>query len=520
MKEMVCSPRNRSLSETASGGLFGFLGQVTGRVLALILSIVLARGLGAAQYGVFALVQIVIDLARTCALLGLPSGLLRYLPHYDGQANTVGSLRALHVALGVGLSASLVGTLGLLWLAPSLAPQLAVEPILGTLLQVSALALPFVVFLTLVSFICLARHQVKQYLSLQHLLLPGATLVFTMFALFLQGDLLSVAWASVAAAVLTAVVSYRWLTPACKPRQFFSGNALSELKILLPFSLTVLLASLTSLVLTQADRFILTVFVPLTQLGIYHAAAKTAMQLTLIRQGFSLVVSPTISRLYSQRSINELATLYKTVSRWILTLSLPAAALLILYAREIMSIFGLEFVEGSWMLGILTIAYLVMNGVGPTGHMLQMIGRPKLSLLNGILTVILSLALNLWLVQHLGAWGVALGTGIGLALINLLEMLEIHWILKMHPFCRSYGKTWWAGFISFSIGGLTMMITRSLGEGVLLLLPGLALTLSFGLALWLLGLDQADRALLQEVRMLFRTRSFVPKSVPERVTND
>ena len=71
------------------------------------------------------------------------------------------------------------------------------------------------------------------------------------------------------------------------------------------------------------DIIMLGYFTNSTMAGLYHPAARTAGLLQAILLSFMSIYTPIMSQLHGQGNILEMSNLYKLVSRWLITFSIP-----------------------------------------------------------------------------------------------------------------------------------------------------------------------------------------------------
>ncbi|HPJ72626.1 MAG TPA: polysaccharide biosynthesis C-terminal domain-containing protein, partial [bacterium] len=100
-----------------------------------------------------------------------------------------------------------------------------------------------------------------------------------------------------------------------------------------------------------------------------------------------------------------------------------------------------SFSPGWGILAILGWGQLVNLGVGSAGVLLSMTGHSRVEFYNAAAMVGVNVALNLALIPVYGGAGAALATGVSLAGINLLRLIEVGAILGVVPFSSRYAGT-------------------------------------------------------------------------------
>src|SRR5258708_32174109 len=94
--------------------------------------------------------------------------------------------------------------------------------------------------------------------------------------------------------------------------------------------------------------------------------------------------TPTIAELYSKGEIEKLKVMFKIVTKWTITFSLPIFWIAALFSRSLLDLPGKGFGEAWPLLVAFSIGAIVNAGTGSVGHMLIMTGHQKLSFLNSL----------------------------------------------------------------------------------------------------------------------------------------
>ncbi len=142
--------------------------------------------------------------------------------------------------------------------------------------------------------------------------------------------------------------------------------------------------------------------------------------------------------------------------------------------------------------------------------MLLMTGHQKLSFLNSIVAVVVNIVLGIILTPRYGAMGVAISTGVAYAVINLMRLVQVRLLLKMHPYRWDAFKPLGAGLISAILtGGMIYLLYLShlklsiqLGHAILaaqLLLIPVFLAMYIGLIVLFKGSPE-DEIVMNSIR--------------------
>ena len=221
---------------------------------------------------------------------------------------------------------------------------------------------------------------------------------------------------------------------------------------LLNYSLPIMFMSILGTVLHWTDVIMLGYFTDPTTVGLYHPASRTAGIVRIILLSFSGIYGPLMAEMYAKRQNVEMNHLFKLVTRWITTFSLPFAILILLFPKKIMLIFGSQFLQGYPILMILVSAAFIQAVFGIGGTTLNMTGFPKMNLLNTFIACGLNISFNFYLIPTMGGMGAATATLITLSFIAFIRIIQNWKLLQLTPWSPKLIKPISAGILAFAAG--------------------------------------------------------------------
>lgn len=217
-----------------------------------------------------------------------------------------------------------------------------------------------------------------------------------------------------------------------------SVKPINESRILFRFSLPMLLVFIVHLLIIWTDTLMLGYFTSSKEVGIYNLAMRTAWFITMFLVSFNTIFAPIIADLYHKKELKKLESLFKTITKWIYMVSLPVFLLLALLSKEVMSLYGQDFIAGWIPLIILAFTNLVNAGTGCTGYMLAMTGKQDLMMYNGLGVCFLNIFLNYLLIPSYGIIGASIASGISINIYALVMLIEVYIFLKIHPYNKTF----------------------------------------------------------------------------------
>jgi len=211
----------------------------------------------------------------------------------------------------------------------------------------------------------------------------------------------------------------------------FSGTSRSyNIRHWLRLSAHFFLISLTVVLLFQMDVLILGIFYEPEIVGYYSAAARTALLVTIVLQAINALGARQYATLYKMNQIYDLQQLLHSLSRWLVWATAGTAIFLLLVGYNLLAFFGTNFTQAYPALAILTLAHATTVILGPVTVLLNVTGNQKVAAKVLTIAAIAGLLLNSILIPIYGMLGAAIATGI----------MHIYWALSMHWHVRKILK--------------------------------------------------------------------------------
>ncbi len=496
------------IGQIARGAGVGLGGNVIFYGVSYLFGILVARQIGAENYGLYTLGVTAVTLASLITVAGMDRGLMRFASISRGEGQGA-NLRYLSiVALAISGALSLAAAL-VFWFFP--------ESILSILhwtdkremlilLPVFAIAIPGMT-LTGVAVAGTQAFRTMRYRALvTNVIQPLIKLGMALLLIFAFGmELMAPVLGFVIAQVIGAFLALFFLARLARtvPKQV-GDNAGLERK-LITFSAPLMLTNVVAYMNGRTELFVLGIFLAAEAVGVYNAAVRLAGLGLIVLTAFNAIFSPVISDLHNRDQTEQLSTLFKLVTRWILAAGMPIFLVQILFAPQLMGLFGPEFEEGARALQVLSIGQIVNLATGAVGVMLIMSGRSNIAFINSVVMVGVALTLDFWLVPAAGLMGAAVAGAVVIILINVIRLLEVWFLMRMHPFSRAFFKPLVAA-LPAALVGLAWWKWLPLTSFLYLVLACLAVGGVYLAALLVQGLDQGDRVMIEALRVRFAHR--------------
>lgn len=448
---------NSEVSGAANSAALIGLGSILGNVMKYGNSLLIQRGFGAGDFGLYTLGMSTITLAVSIFNLGLDDAMVRYVAVYRSKKQK-SLLKGL--AVFCTMAASIAGIIGAL-LVVFLAPSLAAIRRSPNLLPLLLLLVPLIPLSSMQGVWTGGLQGFKAFkwrILTQRLVVPGVLGLLLIPIIFFARDLTLVALATFVSVLVGALSNLYFFVNKVLHSQPANTEEY-QLREWLGFAIPNFLTSILDTVLEAVDTILLAYLVTSNvAVGQYAASIKISAFISVPLQSLNVMFAPTIAELYSKGEQQKLAAMFKVVTNWIIIFSLPICLIAILFSRPLLGISGGSFLAAWPLLIVLAVGNMINSGTGSVGYMLLMTGHQKLSFINSLVAVVVNIGLGIILTPMYGAMGTAIATGLALAIVNLMRLLQVRLLLKIHPYRWDIVKSLGAGLISSLLVGFLLYV--------------------------------------------------------------
>ena len=481
------------------GAAQNVVGLAFGAVAAAAAQILMSRTLGAERYGIVTKAVQLAFVGATATRFGMDVANIRLVAILIGRGQS-GRIRGLvsRAAL-IALSVSAVAAAAVFALAGTLAERLSELPgAARPAFMAAAVALPFAAmtqtYLGATRGLKIMRHTLYVFWIGQPL--GWIALTLAGWAIATSAGMTVAAYA--ASWGLASLVA--WWAWERETRSFYGvteegGIPEEHTGALIRFGALRAPAALFSHLVFWTDFYVASTMVSDREAGVYAATLQAGQTLFLFLTSLSLMFSPFVADLHHRGEREKLDALYKSVTRWALTATIPVLLALAILPEQVLRVFGSEFTGGSESLRILILGMTVPVCVGTVGFILIMVGRTGWDLVVYLAAVGIDVGVALVLArpQALGIRGAAIAQAVTLAFSAIARLLLVHRFVGIWPFDRHFVRL----LPPAAIGAAAMVAVHALmpGEKWLLdlVVSGGVGAAAYAVALLAMGLKPGER---------------------------
>lgn len=501
--------RQKNITKLAKNFAISGIGSVFGLIWAPITSVITTRFLGAELYGIFSLVQSWGSMLANLSSFGFNGMNLRFIPTYKAIGSKSLIKGSVFTTIRVSVVMSAMAACFILFFPDVFCdlfihrPETVSEEYFSNFVTKAFQFYAVSILLTALyqAFLSsLVGYQFVQYKVLANDVLgPAAKIISLVSLLLLDFNLYAALGSNIIQDIVVLTVSAFYLFRIVPELRDRSIPVEIEKKKMIKFSSALFANSLLSKYTYQLDILFLGYYATLPEIGIYTLALRLQPLIYLPHYSISSVFGPMAAELYTAGKIQELNQLYKTATKWSVTLSLPICLIIILFSKDILGVFGKEFTAGFELVAILSIGNLIHDFLGLSGNVILMTGRVRINVINSIVMAVINLVLMPILIQNYGMYGAAIGNFFSIAFLTILTTVETLYILKIHPFDFLLLKPFVATLISaFIIVAFSSWYQLPFYD-LTFLIHIIMFAVLYVSVLILLGLTQDDRMILNKI---------------------
>lgn len=404
------------------GALLAFAIRIASAAIAFLSQVLLARWIGAHEYGVFTYVWVWINILGTLCAAGFATSVVRFVPEYQeaGKHDLVrGFLRTGRIFSSVmGLLATIGGLTLLYAFDGTIADHYRVPA------AVALVAVPAFALTDFQDGVGRSQGWIDLALVPPYIIRP-----FLLFSFI--GGAVAIGWSKSAETAVYAAIAATWITSILQylmqkkrmrtavpagPRKY---QAWYWVKVSVP----VIAIESFALLMTNMDILLLDLFVSPDQIAIYFAAARTIALIAFVHFSVTAAVTPKFSSLYANGDIAGLRKFLKETRKWTFVPSLIGGVIILALGKPILWLFGPEFTAGYPAMFALVVGLLARSFAGPLQGLMIATGQQNTAALAMASVVLVNIAFNFLLIPKYGLVGAATATAIAFTIESLLLLV-------------------------------------------------------------------------------------------------
>jgi len=391
-------------------------------ILGFISSILLARFLGASQYGEYSYLISIMTIGIVFIEFGFPTFLIRRISELNINENAQSIVTIIWNSLYFLFFISILGT----FIIYILLDHIKIEnKILYYWL------IPIAISMTFSSYRASIMRGLNKVIIGQlpdEIGKPFLIIIFVISCVYIfQIELttINLLQINMATSVIILIVGYKTLFSQINIIKLYKRNKfdIQIFKETTPYFILALL-----LILQQnIDVLMIGKIMSMEDVGIYKIASMNANLIGLTLIAISMAIMPNISKLYKEKQYKILQSVIVKGHRYAFFLALPILIIFFFLGKiYLVAIFGDEYANAYITLNILAFGKVFYAGIGLIGTVFNMIGLSWYVAINAFFIVFINLILNYFLIPIYGIEGAAIATIVSQLGANIILLIVFY----------------------------------------------------------------------------------------------
>ena len=406
LRERFATTGGNKVARILGGSAFIFSSRMLAAVLGFVTQLLLARWMGAAEFGSYVLAYSWLIMLAVFPVAGYAMSAVRFIGQglaENDPGYTRGFVR--HAAVVVLVSSTSIAVVGAASI--QLLPDLSSE---SRWLFIAAMAgVPFFALIRLAAGVALAASKFGLSFLPGYVARPGMFLVALIIFRWVADDLdpVTVMVIQLGTIVLVALPTalltrnaMRKLLPAAAPKR--------DTREWVETSISLLILALFTNYFQQITIVVTGFFLPSEDIGVYSVGYQIAMFTSFLLFAVDAYAAPALARHHASGDRTELVSVLRQTTLLRFILMVLAVAFLALFGRPLLQVFGEEFVSGHAVMVILALAQVSHGAVGPVARLLGITGLHNHGLYASAIALAVWFLLAAALMPTLGILGVSI----------------------------------------------------------------------------------------------------------------
>jgi len=416
--------------------------KIGGLIFSYIFNLLFARLYGAEVMGIYALAITVAGIFSLFGQMGTDTSLVRFIAQYAGQGNYSAVKEIYKKTIQLVFLASILFSVLFYITSPWIANNIFHKHKLIVPFIITVFVLPFGALMGVNSASLRGLKKIKEAFIFSTALPPVLNTVGLMgLTYFVFKSYLTPICVNLLTAFIGASYSFMLWRKQSKEllgdRQENVAPIISRREIL-KVSVQMFMTSGMLLIMGWTDTLMLGIFRRSAEVGVYQVALKLALLISFTLGAINSIAAPKFSELYWTKKKDKLRTTVKFSTKLSFFISIPLLIIFVLYPKDILLLFGREFVRAYMALIILSITNFIIIIFGPVGTLLNMTGKESIYKNILMIGVVTNILMNYILIPLYGIIGASLSSLISTLLWRLIASI---YFKKIYFFWPGYVPT-------------------------------------------------------------------------------
>lgn len=420
MIKLISKLRNdKDFFEIFQKGGISFLIRIGGQIMGFLLSFIIAHYYGAQGLGSFVLAITVLRIFTLLAKLGLDTTSVRFIASFAKQNKWKNISLFRRKTLVLLCITSVISSLIMYILSQNISLILNIK--LQYLQMASYFVLPMTFFVLHYQSLK-GLKKIAEFSFFYRMSQATFTIIsIYIISIFISDEIVPI-YAYLSALLIVSVLSFisykYWFI---KSKKVNHEEIIENLKIkdILKISIPLMFAQSVQFIMAWTDKLMIGNMLDPESVAVYGVAFRFSMIVSITLMAVNSIAAPKFAEKFAMNDTNSMAKIAIQSSKLIFWTTLPFAAILLIFPKFFMALYGTEFLVGFEVLRLLIIGRLINAFSGSVGNLMQMSGQQNSYMSILIIGAIINIGLNLLLIPKYGIDGAAYASIVSMSFWNL-----------------------------------------------------------------------------------------------------
>ena len=429
------------------GGFFLFVGMTSSTIIMALTSIIVARLLGPADYGLYTIVLVVPSFFINLSDLGISPALTRFSAHFRAKGENGKVIALIKTGILFKLLFSILISTLLFFLSDSLAVYVINRPNAGFLIRLTAFYLIGESMLESVSSTFIGLDDAKKsslLMNIQAVIKAITAPILILIGFGIAGAIIGTSAGFVVAAALGVIILLFHICPKLQIDGKSNENLKFSqgLKMMTFYGVPLYLSALIGKLQSQISRILLAFFTSDINIGNYATAISFSILISLFAVPIATSLFPAFSKLTVEREQDSIEKMFKYSVKYTSLIIIPLSIGIAILSKDIVStLYGSRFESAPFYLSLYMSSFL-LTGIGMfvINALFNSQGDTKISFRLNLVNFALSIPLSLLTIPLYGVIGLIISLLISQLISTLYGLYLVKKRYKITVEVQSSGK--------------------------------------------------------------------------------
>lgn len=418
--------KKTKFSELIKGGSITLIIKLLGMGFGYLAMLFITNTYGADEWGIYTLCLTVLSISVLLPKFGFDNSLVRIITELKLHNDDLEIKKVIYKSITISILLSLVIILIINIFSESIVKDLFKKPELLPMIRLISFAIIPFTLVAIMSAFFQALKKTALFILFQTALINIFFLILLVLCYYLEYEIVIFKLYFISICLTLLVSLFLYISIAKKATNLSVTKKVSyNYKSIINVSAPMLLSSSFALFMGWSDIIMLSIYKTTADIGVYDSALRLATFSGISLIAINAVVTPKFVEYYSKKDFLGLKDVVQKSTRLIFFTATPVLLILIVFSKEILSLFGDEFTIGYMALIFLCVSRFINAISGSVGYIMQMTDNQMIYQRVIFIAFLINVLLNFILIPKYSFTGAAFASAVAMIFWNVTLVIII-----------------------------------------------------------------------------------------------